>query len=375
MAKPDPLRREFLQLADKYAKDKSKVGGFYLSEKLDGTRCFWDGGITRGMKTEDVPWASVTDPKKGGRKKKIKPRATGLWSRYGNPIIAPDEFLNELPCCPLDGELWAGVGNFQLCRSICGGDTPDPRFMDKIVYAVYSAPTLSHVFRTGHIKNANMVLSIDYIAVEHWIRNRLEAMPIDVDDFRYLPPGSVFEDEVKFLADKLDTTSRCYLHPQKKLPSEDSEAARVVEEFLEKVLDKGGEGVVIRNPKTMWMPTRHRGLLKYKPYEDAEGTLVGFTSGRETNKGSRLQGMIGALILDYEGVRLELSGLTDDERQFTVATSAWASAHPGVDVPSDVHGGKSAMFTVGQLVSFKYRELSDEGVPKEARYHRVRDEE
>ena len=41
--------------------------------------------------------------------------------------------------------------------------------------------------------------------------------------------------------------------------------------------------------------------------------MTGFTSGRETNKGSRLLGKIGALITDFNGKRLELSGLTDTE--------------------------------------------------------------
>jgi hypothetical protein len=103
-------------------------------------------GLTRGLPTEQVPWASVIDPKTGEKKAKIKPVSTGLWSRYGNPIMAPDWWLNQLPCCPLDGELWAGRGKFQLCRSICGGDTPDERF-DRIVFAVYSTPPLGAIFR------------------------------------------------------------------------------------------------------------------------------------------------------------------------------------------------------------------------------------
>ena len=84
--------REFLQLAETYVAAKHGVGGYFLSEKLDGTRCFWDGGLSRGVPTEQVPWASLIDPKTGQKKTKIKPVATGLWSRYGNPIIAPDEF-------------------------------------------------------------------------------------------------------------------------------------------------------------------------------------------------------------------------------------------------------------------------------------------
>lgn len=356
-------RREFLQLAHKFDPSKQDISGWFVSEKLDGTRCLWDGGLTRGLPTELVPWASVTDPKTGKRKAKIKPRATGLWSRYGNPIMAPDWFLNQLPCCPLDGELWAGRGKFQLCRSICAGDNPDDRF-DQIVYVVYSSPPIAQLFATGEIKNTNMVCPVDFIAVEHWIRNRLDNFD---GDYRYLPPGSLFQDELQFLSTNLENSeaSICYLHPQTQVGNTGQ-----IDAFLDRVLDQGGEGVVIRNPRGLWVPKRHRGLLKYKPFSDAEGIVTGFTSGRETDKGSKLLGKIGALILDYNGKRLELAGLTDEERTFASADmTTHAEQHPGVDMPAHFQGKH---FRLGQKVTFKYRELSDDGIPKEARYWRKR---
>ena len=115
------------------------MGGSFL-KKLDGTRCFGMGASLAGSVRKTRP-VSVIDPKTGQRKAKIKPIATGLWSRYGNPIIAPDAFLNL--CLVFRSTANAGgCGNFQLCRSICGGDTPDPRFMDKIKYAIYSGDAL-----------------------------------------------------------------------------------------------------------------------------------------------------------------------------------------------------------------------------------------
>lgn len=377
-------RREFLQLADHYK--QHNVAGWFISEKCDGTRCFWDGGLSRGVKTVDVPWASITDPKTGRQKAKIKPVATGLWSRYGNPIMAPDAFLNLLPCCPLDGELWAGRGNFQLCRSICAGDEPDPRFMNKIVYAVYSTPALAAVFATGEIKNTNMVRNVDFHVCEHWIRQRLnipptrgEGIPVPrrsmQDDYQFMREGDTFADELHFLNAILDNgfRSKCYLHQQTKLSDSPQEAAQQIETFLQRVLDQGGEGVVIRNPNATWIPKRHKGLLKYKPFNDAEAVITGFTSGRETDKGSKHLGRIGALITDYKGKRLELSGLTDVEREFPSAEMCvFASANPGVDMPDWFQGRH---FKVGQTITFKYRELSDDGIPKEARYWRRRDVE
>lgn len=152
-------KREFLMLAHKYTPEKYDISGCYVSEKLDGTRCFWDGGISRGLPTEQVPWANITNPKTGGKKTKIKPFSTGLWSRYGNPIIAPDWWLNQLPCLPLDGELWAGVGNFQLCRSICACDAPTKDW-GQIEFAVIDSPPFESIFADGIINNTNMKLNM-----------------------------------------------------------------------------------------------------------------------------------------------------------------------------------------------------------------------
>ena len=299
-----------------------------------------------------MPWASVIDPKTGEKKAKIKPLATGLWSRYGNPIMAPDWWLNKLPACPLDGELWAGRGKFQLCRSICGGDTPDERF-DKIVFAVYSTPPFGAVFSTGQIKNANMVCHVDYLTIEAWIRQRLndrgerfEGVPVPKrclgDHYKFLAADQPFGKEVAVLQEALnniDPDSPCYLHPQTKLIDIPDAAGDQVQAYLQRVFDQGGEGVVIRNPSAIWTPKRHRAILKYKPFSDAEARVTGFTSGRETNKGSRLLGKIGALIVDYQGKRLELAGLTDAEREFADPMARdWAASNPGIDAPYWVEG-------------------------------------
>ena len=378
-------RREFLQLADRYDPHRHNVAGWFISEKLDGTRCFWDGGLTRGLPTEQVPWASILDPKTGEKKGKIKPVATGLWSRYGNPIMAPDWWLNRLPCCPLDGELWAGRGKFQLCRSICGGDIPDERF-DKIVFAVYSTPPLDAIFSTGQIKNTNMVCNVDYPSIETWILQRFDSrgrrfkgVPVPKrclgDDFRFLQVGQSFGKELVVLNTALENTdaSVCYMHPQTKLIDIPEAAGSQVEEYLQRVLDRGGEGVVVRNPEAVWTPKRHRAILKYKPFSDAEARVTGFTTGRETAKGSRLLGKIGALIVDYQGKRLELAGLTDAEREFADPMARdWATNNPGIDAP---YWAEGRQFKKGQAVTFKYRELTDDGIPKEARYWRRRDAE
>jgi DNA ligase-1 len=186
--------------------------------------------------------------------------------------------------------------------------------------------------------------------------------------YLFLEDNATFASEYGWLQDTLNNSGVVFIHEQLKLPPEDGAAKRALESFLEGVLNKGGEGVIIRDPNAIWTPKRVNALLKYKPYRDAEAVITGFTSGRKTDKGSKHLGKIGALITDYKGKRLELSGLTDEERVFAGdVDSSYATDHPGEDMPEDTQGKH---FKVGQTVTFKYRELSDDGIPKEARYWR-----
>lgn len=235
--------------------------------------------------------------------------------------------------------------------------------MDQIEFAVYSSPRMIDVLADGQIKNSNFHLTVDTHDMFLWLGRHIGE---DWQD----SAAMTFEEELAFLASALDNgpESKCYLHQQVRLPEDESEAKRTVEDFLDMVISDGGEGVIIRNPKGKWTPKRVADLLKYKPHDDDEGIVHGFTSGRETDKGSKLLGMIGALVLDYKGKRLELAGLTDEERQFEdIQMERYAADHPGEEMPANFQGKH---FKVGDVVTFKYRELSDDGVPKEARYFR-----
>jgi DNA ligase-1 len=179
-----------------------------------------------------------------------------------------------------------------------------------------------------------------------------------------------FDYELNVLNDALTAEGPIYLHRQKRLPINVEDARQAVEDELQAVLDRGGEGVILRNPDSPWLPKRVPTLLKYKPFDDDEGILVGFTSGRKTDKGSKFLGRIGALILDYNGKRLELSGMAHELREFaTEAAVKTAKKFPGANMPAWVC---AKHFQIGQEITFKYRELSDDGIPKEARFWRKR---
>lgn len=359
-------KREFLMQAHTFKPAKNNVAGWWISEKLDGTRCFWDGGISRGVPTVEVPWANIFHPKTGKLKPRLKPIATGLWSRYANPIIAPDSFLNQLPTCFLDGELFAGNGNFQLCRSIVAGNEPGPDW-DKIEFAVFGSPSYKSIFREGRINCASMVRNIYFNEIHDWIKTR-RRLSNSLGDLKFFTDPKSFDSELDFLQVMLPTDGAVYLHKQRRLPTEGT--FEYIEKYMDMVLANGGEGVVLRNGNVAFEPKRSHGILKYKPFHDDEATVTGFTSGRKTEKGSKFLGMIGALITDYNGKRLELSGMTNEERRFADEKSIrYAEAHPGEDMPAGTEG---KYFKVGDTVSFKYREFSDAGIPKDGRYWRKR---
>ena len=68
-----------------------------------------------------------------------------------------------------------------------------------------------------------------------------------------------------------------YIHPQHLLPNDEEDARKMLGDLMDRFLDQGGEGVIIRNPNNVWTPKRVRDILKAKPWKDAEGTVVGYT--------------------------------------------------------------------------------------------------
>jgi len=341
------MKSEFLMLAQTYKPGTINLKGWYMSEKLDGTRAFWDGGVTRGIPASAICYANTVKDYRLTR----EVIATGLWSRTGKVIHAPDYWLDGLPSFILDGELWLGRNEFQNLTSIVSTKNASrDRDWKDIEYKVFDSPCPSVVFcpRDITVRDYKYKITGGY---------RPGIDPIGRQCFSTVHEWLRRQD-----------LGTAVLHEQELLIGTQEENEKRLQRKLETLLMLNAEGIMLRNGSSYWVTQRSKNLLKFKPWRDAEGTVVGFTSGKETNKGSRLLGKIGALILDFNGKRLELSGLTDAEREFhLINEKVYAEAWPGKDMPVTFTG---AYFDVGDIVTFKYRELSDSGIPKEARYWR-----
>jgi DNA ligase-1 len=99
--------------------------GWWLSEKLDGVRAWWDG--------------------------------ERFVSRLGNAFIAPDWFTASLPKHPLDGELWVARQKFQDCVSIVRRQDAGDAWK-QVKYLVFDAPHLDLPFE-GRVEYINTLFS------------------------------------------------------------------------------------------------------------------------------------------------------------------------------------------------------------------------
>jgi hypothetical protein len=113
-----------------------------------------------------------------------------------------------------------------------------------------------------------------------------------------------------------------------------------------------------------------------KKYLDDEGIVIGYTSGREGKEG-RLLGLMGNVILRLKnGKTLEISGFRAAEREMVImdggSASAWLRAHPDTVVPDRI---TSILFPRGTEINFRFRDLTNDGIPIEAHYNRVREAE
>ena len=357
---------EFLMLAHKY-EDKHNPSGMFVSLKLDGQRCLWDGGITRGLPKVMVPWGNQD---KDGRYID-PPVCTGLYSRYGNIIHAPKSFLDALPTgVILDGELWLGRGRFEEGRSITSTLVPNVDKWREITFNVFDMPSLDELFKNRTINNPNFKKEIVY----HKCLELFKDSGVGLTYNKPKPFESIYRELIGFWQ-QCGKPRIWKPLTQHRLPEVRVEAQTVIDDLLNEEASRGGEGLMLRAAWSYWVPERMKQLLKVKKLDDDEAVVIGYTTGKE----GKLLGLMGAvLVKNGSGKIFELSGFTDHERQLIMTDGVspqsrlkeaikWAEQHPGVECPKNV---VSVQFPIGTKITYRYRGVTNDGKPREARYWR-----
>lgn len=207
------------------------VKQYLISEKYDGVRAFWDG--------------------------------KQLISRQGNPIHAPDWFIENLPKTQLDGELWMGRGKFDALSGAVRKEVPIDAEWKNIHYQIFELPNAKGTFET----RARQIVEI----VKQANLPQLGA----VAQFR--------------LADEKALKLR-----------------------LNQVVKNGGEGLMLHRADALYVTGRSDVLLKLKPLYDAEAKVITHTAGK-----GKYAGKLGALLVETpQGIRFKLgTGFSDAQRE------------------------------------------------------------
>ncbi|KAF9097969.1 hypothetical protein BGX23_007507 [Mortierella sp. AD031] len=246
--------------------------GYWMAEKLDGVRAYFNG--------------------------------THFYSRAGNRFFAPPFFSKHLPTNqPLDGELWLGRGRFQQCISIVKNQKAERADEWKeMTYLVFDAPKLDLTYEKR----------LDYLK---------SIMPTFGKD-------SIQSSSSSAASNKVPPYAR--LVPVQKCVSKN----HLLRE-LDHVQTHGGEGIMLRAPRSRYEFKRSRTLLKVKTFFDEEAIVVGIVKG--SGKNSHRMGHIEVKTPDGRLFSVG-SGFTDAQR----------------DKPPKV----------GTVITYKFQELSNKLNPR-----------
>ena len=97
---------------------------------------------------------------------------------------------------------------------------------------------------------------------------------------------------------------------QVQLPENETLAREILDEMLYQETSEGGEGLMLRSSDSFYGSVRSKYLLKVTKLKLDVGQVRGYTWGRE----GKLCGLMGTVIVRWEGELFGISGFADSER-------------------------------------------------------------
>lgn len=135
-------------------------------------------------------------------------------------------------------------------------------------------------------------------------------------------------------------------HAQLQMVPQTRVATRIaLDARLADVVARGGEGLMLHHGDARYVAGRSHALLKLKPHDDAEARVVDHAPGK-----GKYTGMLGALVVEHS-----------DGRRFRIGTG-FSDAQRADPPPR------------GSWVTYRYTGTTSTGLPRFARFLRVRDE-
>jgi len=257
-----PQLKPAIQQAKPY-KPIAEINQYWLSEKLDGMRGYWNG--------------------------------KQLFTRQGNVINNPEWFTKNWPDIPMDGELWIKRDYFQQTMSCIKRKLIDEVCWQSVQFMMFDLPKHDGTFteRIAAMKQLTKKINSSYLSM--------------IEQF------------------KITTVEQ--LH-----------------QTLNKVTINNGEGLMLHHGDAYYHVGRTNNIMKLKKHHDAEAIVIAHIEGK-----GKYQGLLGALqVKTIEGIIFKIgSGFNDKERNEPPA--------------------------IGSLITFKYNGKTAAGIPRFARFFRIRE--
>lgn len=304
------------QLAHHYKQGKDYTG-WLASRKMNGNAFLWDGGITRGMMTDRIPWAS--DPGK---------MSTGMWSlgrSAGMKVMyVPPQLLIDMPPFPTQGEVWHESDNRQKV-GVC-------RRKFSLIKDWKGITLVSHThkpFSTWDIPEGHELM--EYNMVNTYWSNQNAA-------FR----TAILQD---------------YCHAEQTI----IQSKGHFDQMLSNAIAHGWEGLVIVNPNAKFENDRSHNVLKVKPEFETEGRVIGYKEGVS---GKRLGGYGGLLVsVTWDEKVTSVTGGTAD---MIGKTATFGVCGLTDEELAQVH----RVYPVGSTVRFSFEEVADTAIPQSCNVYR-----
>jgi DNA ligase-1 len=310
-------------------------------------------------------------------------------TRTGLIYTLPDFFTEQLQSITdedgepmaLDGELWGGIDTFAFMSGLARRHDNDPKLWQQVTYMVFDTPDTSIPFE-DRVKKVSAAL-------------KRAGNPQNIKGVKH----------IKFNPSGMD-----------------------IDKELEKVENKGGEGLVLRKPGSMYEFKRSQNMLKVKSWSFKEAVVTGYEAGKEGVSGKML-GLVGSLLVksdefgeededvERKWVNFKVgSGLNDWQRstgsmqeelakvkkwnvdlqkkvdvlrkkmikpidkdsetyQNIVETIKTASGKERIDALHQLNTLFIQMPKIGSIVTFRYKEITKDGNPSMPTFVGVRDYE
>ena len=238
---------------------------------------------------------------------------------------APEWYKLAMPEENLDGELWVGRENFQS-MGVVRKKVPNPEEWIPVKYLVYDIPDLDKPF-------SERLVILRKIVKENKAR---------------------WDEVKKTLPEELQIECPLKMAPQKVIESEEQ-----MEEIYRTIIEKGGEGVMLKDPDSFYENKRSNYLLKYKPSFDEEAIIVDYKLGK-----GKYTGILGGFICKPL-LNMDTYHLIDKDEQHEFSIS-------GMD--DEVRNEYKETHPIGTIISYEHSGKTDSGKPRFARYMRKRED-